>query len=381
MSNQIDYTAEYDNSARVENSAELVDRYISDAADFRESFAENADLDLIYGPGERNMMDIFWPDDELGRDRKSRLVIFIHGGYWQRMDRSSFSHLAKGLNARGIAVAMPSYTLCPDIKIDGIITEIRRACLVLFQTYRQKLTVVGHSAGGHLAACMMATNWQTIHQQLPHNLIASGMGLSGLYDLTPLCQTPINEAVGMDEQQARESSPLFWTPEAFQKFEAWAGAEESGEYHRQSRELADRWSLLGTPTQFVPVPGANHFTIVDELVKADSPMVNRIVELMDDPELKIDLPDVDPDTMSALLSRFAEEAELPIEPEQEDGFDTVDDPQIETDIDDSSEHDNDSLAMPAEALSETDNPQLSKQQPDQATQADQADATSQKQAE
>ena len=110
-------------------------------------------------------------------------------------------------------------------------------------------------------------------------------------------------------------------------------------------------------------------------------MVNRIVELMDDPELKIDLPDVDPDTMSALLSRFAEEAELPIEPEQEDGFDTVDDPQIETDIDDSSEHDIVSLAMPAEALSETDNPQLSKKQPDKATQADQADATSQKQAE
>ena len=117
MKNEIDLAAEYDNSARVENSAELVDRYVSDAVDFRASFTGNADLDLVYGPGERNMMDIFWPDTDAGRDRDSPILIFIHGGYWQRMDRSCFSHLAGGLNANGVAVAMPSYTLLSNRRL------------------------------------------------------------------------------------------------------------------------------------------------------------------------------------------------------------------------------------------------------------------------
>jgi len=304
MNSEIDYPAEYDNSARVADSAQLVDKYITDAANYREFAAERTQLDLDYGDGERNRMDIFWPDSDAGKTRKCPIVMFIHGGYWQRMDRSCFSHLSAGLNAHGIAVAMPSYTLCPHIEIEGIINEMRRACLVLFQTFRRQITVIGHSAGGHLAACMLATDWPRIHQQLPHDLIASGMGISGLYDLLPLCETPINEALGMDEQQAMSASPILWTPQALHRFDAWVGETESGEYHRQSRDLAARWNMLATPSRYTSVPDANHFTIVDELVDPDSPMVQRILELVEQPTAEVDLPEVDEDEVGQLMQQF-----------------------------------------------------------------------------
>ncbi len=306
MNSKIDYPSEYDNSSRVENADQLIDKYISDAAIYRQFAAQRSQLDMAYGNGERNKMDIFWPDSSAGQERKSPMAMFIHGGYWHRMDRSCFSHLSAGLNAHGIAVAIPSYTLCPHIKVGGIINELRRACLILYQTFHRPITVLGHSAGGHLAACVMATEWQKIHSQLPLDLVASGMGISGLYDLMPLLKTPINNVLDMDEKQAESASPIRWVPEAMQQFEAWVGSEESGEYHRQSRELADHWSLLGTPTYYVSVAGANHFTIVDELVQPDSPMVKRLVKLVEQPRSDFDLPEVDEAEVDRLMNQFIE---------------------------------------------------------------------------
>jgi len=296
-----DYATEYDNSGRVENSAELIDAYIEDAANFRSTEGLDAEYDLAYGPEPRNKMDLFWPDDEAGKARTSPIVVFIHGGYWQRLDRSAFSHMAQGLLARGIAVALPSYTLAPDTTIAGIITEMRRACLVLYQTYKHPLTVTGHSAGGHLAACMLATDWKAIHPDLPEDLVQSAMGISGLYDLAPLLQTPINDALGMDMDSARASSPLEWMPPPLHRFQAWVGGEESQEYHRQSNDITRRWSMLGTSCETKVVKSANHFTVIDKLRKPNSKMVKRIVDLVENPTIRIELDD-DEEAIAAVLA-------------------------------------------------------------------------------
>ncbi|MCJ8308864.1 MAG: alpha/beta hydrolase [Hyphomicrobiales bacterium] len=379
MNSEIDYAAEYDNSGRVENSSQLINKYITDAANFRELAASPAQMNLAYGNNERNLMDIFWPNNTAGQERKSPIVMFIHGGYWQRMDRSCFSHLAMGLNAHGVAVAMPSYTLCPDISIDGIINEMRRACLVLFQTYRKKLTVIGHSAGGHLAACMMATDWTRIHPVLPHDMVASGLGLSGLYDLLPLTQTPVNDAVGMDEAEAVSASPIFWTPVAIQQFDAWVGEDESSEYHRQGRDLSARWNLLGTPTRYVSVPAANHFTIVDELVNPASQMVRRILNLVQKPQAHIELPELDNDEVDALVSRFVEESQSDPEPVS----DTADQdvpvwPPHTANEEDTHEN---GLALPPEARGGVKVEPLSEHDPEQTAERDQKNATAQEKAE
>lgn len=406
MTDAIDYNAEYDNSARVENAGQLINNYISDAAQFRESAVDRSSLNLAYGPGDRNMMDIFWPDTDAVRDQSCPVVLFIHGGYWQRMDRSSFSHLAIGLNANGFAVAMPSYTLCPDISISGIITEMRRACLVLFQTYKKKLTVVGHSAGGHLAACMMATDWEGIHPKLPHDLVASGMGISGLYDLLPLRQTSVNDAVGMDENEAISASPIRWMPEAIQRFEAWVGGDESSEYHRQSRELSERWSLLGTPTNYVSVPFANHFTIVDELTNGESNMVQRLVSLLENPRSDFTPAEVDEKALESVLARFVKEAKNlpdPVEPELPAHADEVatlqsdEPPNVENDAESAPEPEAETAeeqntdvetefmhevkaAEPVDqdATSATDNELSADGEPEQAASADEADTGPQK---
>ncbi|MEM9731980.1 MAG: hypothetical protein AAF903_00680 [Pseudomonadota bacterium] len=300
----IDCAKEYDNSGRVENSAALIDGYIADAIAFREKGDHHAFYDLAYGPQDRNRLDMFWPKTADGKEQRSPIVMFIHGGYWQRLDRTAFSHMAQGLNENGIAVAIPSYTLCPDITIGGIVMEMRRACLMVYQTYRRPITVIGHSAGGHLAACIMATDWHGVHPDLPPDMVQSGMGISGLYDLLPLIKTPINEALRLDETHAIENSPVRWVPEALQQFDAWVGGDESDEYHRQSRDLANRWTILGTPTEFVPVEGENHFTIIHALQDKDSAMVKRILDLVRKPSATTTLDEPDEEAMAASLVQW-----------------------------------------------------------------------------
>ena len=210
----------------------------------------------------------------------------------------------------------------------GIINEMRRACLVLYQTYNRPLTVTGHSAGGHLAACMLATDWTSIHPDLPEDLVQSAMGISGLYDLAPIIQTPINDALGMDFESAHASSPLEWMPPPLHRFQAWVGGEESDEYHRQSTEITRRWSMLGTSCQTKVVKKANHFTVIDKLRKSDSKMVKRIIDLLEKPVIEIDFED-DEDAIAQVLANGPVRPKA-LDEQSDDGTDKHDTEQQET---------------------------------------------------
>ncbi len=271
--------AEYDNSGRVENSSKLLSDYIEHSAEFRSRSAKFADFDQSYGPNIRNKLDLFWPGNS-EPDKTAPIIMFIHGGYWQRLDRAAFSHMAKGLNAKGIAVAIPSYTLCPDINVSGIIDEIRRACIVLWKTYDRNITVCGHSAGGHLAACMLATNWNRIHNSLPINLVESALSISGVFDLAPLLETSHNNALKLTKEEAKTASPYNWIIEHDLRFDAWVGENESSEFIRQSSSQAQRWRMMGANTRYHEIPGANHFTAIAPLTDANSLLVKRLLELM-----------------------------------------------------------------------------------------------------
>ncbi len=305
MSGEIDYPTEYDNSGRVANADELFEKFIENSGRYRENNSKHIQFDLPYGSKPRNRMDFFWPDVKAAQKHTCPIVMFIHGGYWQSMDRSSFSHLASGLNERGVMVVMPSYTLCPDISIAGIVDEVRQACIEVFRIHKRSITVVGHSAGGHLAACMLATDWENQGRELPHDLVISGMGISGVYDLLPICKTPlVNNQVGLDQSTAKASSPILWAPEIDHLFEAWVGEDESNEFHRQSREFANMWTLVGTPTQYVSVPSTNHFTVIDELQIANSPMVSRIIELIEQPKIESKIPEPDGGQVEKLFEEY-----------------------------------------------------------------------------
>jgi arylformamidase len=265
----IDYEAEYNNRARVPEHPALIAGWARDAQAWRERQRFHT---VSYGPGVRHTIDVFPSRGE------GAMVVFIHGGYWQALDGSFFSHLAAGLNAHGVSVAIPTYDLCPQVSVDDIIAQMRMAARALAPLSR-RLVVSGHSAGGHLAACLMATDWRSVDPELPQDLVKAAYAISGLFDLTPLVGTSINGALGLEEAAARRASPLFWPAPAEGSLDAVVGGDESAEYHRQSSIIVDRWSGAGIETRFAAVPGANHFTVIAPLADPDSAMTRRLLEL------------------------------------------------------------------------------------------------------
>jgi arylformamidase len=139
--------------------------------------------------------------------------------------------------------------------------------------------ISGHSAGGHLAACMLATDWPQFDSALNRDLVVAAYAISGLFDLGPLVETSINNALHLDQASARAASPLFWKPPLRGSLDAVVGANESAEYFRQSRTIVERWGAAGIATRFGTVPGANHFTAIAPLADPDSAMVARCKEL------------------------------------------------------------------------------------------------------
>jgi arylformamidase len=265
----IDYEAEYNNRARVPEHPTHIAGWARDAAAYRERHTPRA---IAYGPGARNIID-FFPGVATGP-----IVVFIHGGYWQALDGSFFSHLAGGLNAHGVGVAIPSYDLCPDVTVGEIIGQMRTMIRELARL-GQPLVVSGHSAGGHLAACMLATDWPALDVSLPADLVTAVYSISGLFDLGPLVSTSINNALHLDEATARAASPLFWKVPEHGSLDAVVGERESAEYFRQSRSIVDAWGEAGLATRFGAVPDANHFTAITPLADPDSPMVSRLKQL------------------------------------------------------------------------------------------------------
>jgi arylformamidase len=247
----------------------LIAGWARDAAAYRQLVAPRS---MAYGAGARNTIDVFPGSGE------GPIVVFIHGGYWQALDGSFFSHLASGLNAHGIGVAIPSYDLCPAVSVDEIIRQMRSATRELARL-GQPLVISGHSAGGHLAACLLATDWPVLDASLPRALVIAAYTISGLFDLGPLVKTSINNALDLDETTAKAASPLFWSAPQRGSLDAVVGGNESAEYFRQSHSIVDVWGATGLPTRFGTVADANHFTAIAPLADPHSPMVLRLKEL------------------------------------------------------------------------------------------------------
>ena len=271
----IDYEVEYNNRARVPEHPAILARWQRDAAAFRASH-KHSELGLAYGKSERQKIDLFWP----GAARDAPIALFLHGGYWRALERESFSHMAAGANARGLAFALAGYELCPTVMISEIIEQVREAAAFLGRRHGGPIVACGHSAGGHLAGCLVATDWKQRGADLPADLTPTGLSISGLFDLSPLVQTSMNADLRLDAAEVQRTSPIFWpVPAGARAFDAWVGADESAEFLRQSRIIADAWKQKGLTTRYEAVGGANHFTVLDPLTKPDSPLTARLVEL------------------------------------------------------------------------------------------------------
>lgn len=271
----INYEVEYDNRARVPEHPEIFARWQREAAAFREA-ARDAELGLRYGPAPRQIVDLFPAKDA---DEQTPLALFIHGGWWRSLEPAMFSQLAAGPNARGVTVALAGYELCPQVSIAQIIEQMRSACLWLWRKERKRMVVYGHSAGGHLAACLLAQDWKAFASDAPADLVPAAYAISGVFDLAPLTQVSMNQDLRLDEAEARRVSPLHWKVPASRTFDAVVGARESSEFLRQSKIVADGWRARGVATRYEEIAGANHFTAIDPLSDANSAMTARVADL------------------------------------------------------------------------------------------------------
>jgi arylformamidase len=272
----IDYEAEYDNRARVPEHPAILSGMAQQASAYRTDAVaqKRAELDVSYGPSSRQIVDIFRP--QAGAD--APVAMFIHGGYWRALQPSAFSQVAAGMNARGVTVALAGYDLCPQVSIAQIVDQMRQACLFLWKRSGKRILVLGHSAGGHLAACMLATDWRA--RGAPADLVPAAMSISGLFDLAPMIETSMNADFKLDAAEAKRLSPLFWPTPAGRTFDALVGGAESPEFLRQSRSVADTWGKAGVATRYDAPAGANHFTVIQPLAEPQSAMVNRLVQLL-----------------------------------------------------------------------------------------------------
>jgi arylformamidase len=271
----IDYEKEYDNRGRVPEHPDIFVRWHRDGAAYRAA-APLARLGATYGPSPRQTIDLFPAKND---GAKTPLALFIHGGWWRSLEPAQFSQVAAGPNASGITVAVAGYDLCPHVSIATIVGQVRAACVYLWRQHRKRIFVYGHSAGGHLAACLVATDWTALAPDAPADLVPAGYAVSGVFDLAPLQHVSQNADLRLNADEARRLSPVHWKIPAGRSFDAVVGALESDEFLRQSRNLADAWRQAGTLTRYQEIPRTNHFTVVDPLGDPDSDMTARVVEM------------------------------------------------------------------------------------------------------
>jgi arylformamidase len=236
-------------------------------------------LDVRYGSGPKQTMDLFPAANARGT------LLFIHGGYWRALDKADHSFVAPPLVAGDIAVAVLNYDLCPEVGIARIVDQCREAVAWLrregprFGLAPERLVVSGHSAGGHLAAMLVATNWRA--RGLPADAIVGAVAISGVFDLEPLVQVSFNVDLKLDAGRAYLVSPIHLQPRAPVPVLIAAGAEETSEFIRQSWLLWERWPECHPPGRRGPlfIPGQHHFSVVAELGDPASELVRQTLAL------------------------------------------------------------------------------------------------------
>jgi len=267
--------AGYNNSAAVGQVKR--DRYIADWTARSKALADKvrAKRDLRYGEAPRNRID-FYPSGKAN----APTFVFIHGGYWQMSDKENYGFIGAGPLAHGINVAMIEYTLAPAIRMDGIVAEVKRAMAWIVAhlgelgAARDGVYVGGHSAGGHLTASVVAEPG-----------VKGALPISGLFDLEPIRLCYLNDAVRMDEAEARRNSPLLNLPDLSGPNGAppaviSVGEDELPELRRQSADYYAAWTKKGLKGRYLPLKGHEHFSILEELAKPDGELTNAVRDLI-----------------------------------------------------------------------------------------------------
>jgi len=266
--------AEYNNRVKVKDAMQWMARFGGESARARAELPLS--FDVPYGQHHAERLDVF----PAARPGPAPVHVFIHGGYWQRMDKADFSYVARGLRPAGVVTVVVDYGLVPSIDLDTLVGQCRTAVAYVHGHARDwggdpdRISVSGHSAGGHLVAMLLATDWGAFGA--PADVLKGGCAISGLYDLEPIRLCYLNDVLGLTPEVARRNSPVHLTPAGRTPLVLAVGGTEGDEYHRQTNDLATAWRAHGTPLEVMDLAGHDHFSIVAELESPFSPLTRAI---------------------------------------------------------------------------------------------------------
>lgn len=272
---------------RMYNNRELVPEHADHFRRWAEDSEEAARLlgrehDVHYGDGPREVLDIY----HARGSRHAPVLFFIHGGYWRAFDKSDHAFVATPFVNEGVCVVMPNYELCPATTVPGIVMQMAKALAWTWKNIARhggdpnRITVAGHSAGGHLAAMMLSCLWRAYDKQLPEDLVKAAISVSGLHDLEPIMHTTfLQPSLKLTPEQVRKASPARLPSPHRGKLYAFAGELESEEFRRQNQLIRDAWGA-GEVRLCELLPGRNHFSALEALAEPGNRLSSIALELV-----------------------------------------------------------------------------------------------------
>jgi len=276
---QITLDKEYDNRGRFPDTADCKNAQAVGSDEAKAQFRRQ--LDIPFGNGKTDLLDIYSPDK--GKD--TPIHIFFHGGYWKSNTKNDFGFVAKTFVPYGITTVVVEYPLIPSVRMG---TLIERCCASIewvwnnadkFGGDRNRISISGHSAGGHITAMMMQTDWTSYRKGLPKNLIKGGCSISGVSDLEPVRLSFQNNELKFSPEEAAEFSTKFMEPVHPGPLMAVVGGMEGEEFIRQTIELAEKWSAKGMKVEPWVMKGKHHFTTINQYLDAESDLAQSVRNL------------------------------------------------------------------------------------------------------